>query len=221
MLSSGGEGENYEKDVDDPIVDEDHERMLQMMEEIRKAKYEKNTAEAIAKGYSSFEELVEERMERSRHLQKAHEKYMEEKAASLGITVDELIEQDPQRDRHTPYLAETPPIQCDCDGWCQVIELNRSYTDSSNRPFHPLFLPSVTCPTTVTRCTRVSGTSQQPASLQPRCTQHKTGGQVTQALSRLIRDILDTTKPSEILGPMANLVPQRSDVARNHRSKHA
>lgn len=142
MRSSGEEasGESYEEHGNYPIEDQAWERAARMLEELKKARYRQNTEEAIAKGFSSWEEMKNDHLESSRRLEKEHEKYMEEKARSLGITVDELYDQDPQRDRSTPYLTQSPPAQCDCDGWCQFIELNDILMIVTDHPI-PFFCP--------------------------------------------------------------------------------
>lgn len=81
-----------------------------------KKRYERNTKNAIAKGFSSWEEECQIRMDEASRQEAEFEQELEEKAAAAGKTVAEIF-----RELYT-FKDLTPPSpipsfsHCDCEG---------------------------------------------------------------------------------------------------------
>ena len=92
------------------------ERSRQMEAEDAKKQYERNTKNAIAKGFSSWEEECQIRLDKASRQEAEFEQQLEEKAAAAGKTVAEIF-----RELY-PHKELTPPSpipsfsQCDCEG---------------------------------------------------------------------------------------------------------
>ena len=99
---------------DEKALRECHERVDEIMKEINKQREIRKAAKLKELGFRSWEGYESYLTEQLRQGAALHEKWLEEECARTGKTVDELYEDDPQRDVDKPLMA--PFIPCDCDG---------------------------------------------------------------------------------------------------------
>ena len=111
-----------------PYLEPDPEKRRlcsELLASYRKAESERifriQTETAIAKGFSSREQLLEHEREEERQREINQETYMMKKAAELGITYAELYAQEyPQPDR---CIRRYRP-RCDCESRLQILKLD-------------------------------------------------------------------------------------------------
>lgn len=108
------EPEEYKRDEITETTKRNFEECDRLMEKWKEARARRRTAEAIAMGFSCWEDYDHHQAERSRQLQRSSEKRMAEKAALLGKSIEELWAEHPQQ--YVPRYLLPQLAQCDCDG---------------------------------------------------------------------------------------------------------
>lgn len=92
------------------------ERSRRIGAEDKKKRYERNTKNAIAKGFSSWEEECQIRWDEGLRQEAEFEKELEEKAAAAGKTVAEIFRELYPCKELTPPSPIPSFSQCDCEG---------------------------------------------------------------------------------------------------------
>ena len=82
----------------------------------REERYVRNTAEAIAEGFSSLEEKRQHSMDAFEKAEKRHEKWMEEQAALVGKTIEEFEREYWAPQQFVPRYFNPPLPNCTCEG---------------------------------------------------------------------------------------------------------
>lgn len=98
----------------DDALQNSWEECARLSKEWEKQRDRKRTAEAIAQGFSCREDLDKHEMQLSLQLEGGYQRQLEEKAASLGKTVEEIYIEDPQR--YSPRGVIGPLSSCGCHG---------------------------------------------------------------------------------------------------------
>jgi hypothetical protein len=114
------------KSDEDFVIDETLRTCLEesgrKMKILRAAIERRKTAEAIAEGFSSWEEYESYENEKCRERDRSRERNLKEECALLGKTVQQYWAEHPQRWSPRPIFDSQQP-ECDCDGkwWALII----------------------------------------------------------------------------------------------------
>jgi len=106
-----------EEYFDDERTKRSYEAAHLLMEEWRKERFYRRTADVVARRFSSWKKMEQHDRERDNSNYKAYLEARKTKATSLGNTVEELLfAEDTQRDNQRPYRqSQLAPFDCDCD----------------------------------------------------------------------------------------------------------
>lgn len=95
---------------------------MRMMDEWERENGQKCAVIAREKGFPSWDAYEDHLKEQLRQADLSYERRMEEKAAMLGKTREELAMEDPQR-----FIPDTPIMECDCEGKQPVVLRDQLY----------------------------------------------------------------------------------------------
>lgn len=81
----------------------------------------RNTAKAIAEGFSSLKEKRQHSMDKFEKAKKRHEKWMKEQAALTGTTIEEFESEYWAPQQFVPRYISSPLPNCACDGELSML----------------------------------------------------------------------------------------------------